>query len=98
MQRSDARELFLQRLARHVWHHRHPILASLSAAHANFAADEIEVLDPESQALEQAESGTVQEQSDQVCDALELIEHPSHLSARQHRRQPGGRGRSQYAT
>src|SRR5258706_12014722 len=70
--------------------HRHAILVALAAADHDLARGEIDVLDPEPAAFEDAKPGAVEEPGHETGRAVEPLEHRTHFVARQDHRQALG--------
>ncbi len=74
----------------------HAILPALAAAHADAAMREIDVLDPQPQALHQPETRAVLERGDQPVLTAQPRQRRAHLAGREHDRQPPGRPRAHH--
>jgi hypothetical protein len=62
--------------------HRDPILRPLAIADGDEVGREVDVLDAEARAFEQAQAGTVEEQGQEARDAVEVLEVGPDLVAR----------------
>ena len=67
---------------------RGPVLVALAGADDELVAVEIQVLHPESSALEQAQARAVHQDGHEAGSAAEPLDHSAHLVAREHDRQP----------
>jgi len=88
VQRAGVGQLLLQRLHQVLRQHSDPIFAALAVAHQEFAASELDVLDPQAQALQQPHAGTVQQRGDQAHGAAQWLQQHAQLAGHQHQRQP----------
>jgi len=69
------------------WNDRDPVLPALASAHPNFSSCEIEVFDPERQTLQQAQSTSVQEDTDELIPTRgAALQGPAGMRARPLRR------------
>src|SRR5512135_1427338 len=71
--------------------HGDAIRVALATADGDLAQLEVEILDPEPQALEEPEAGSVQEGADQARRAVEAVEHAADLAPAEHDGHAGGR-------
>jgi len=78
-------ELPLQRLDAGCGQHRDPVLRALPVAHQDLAIVEVDVLDPEFEALGQAQPGAVQQACHQPLGPAHRAQQAAHLRAAQHR-------------
>ena len=67
--------------------HDHPILRAFTLTHDDGPAVEIDVLDAQTQALQQAQTGAVKQAGEQLWLTRQHAQHPRHLVLRQHNRQ-----------
>ena len=67
--------------------HRPTIAVALPRAHGDLVTVEVEILDPQTQHLEQPEPAAVEQEHDQALDSGELSDELPRLVARQHDRQ-----------
>ncbi len=70
-----------------------PILRSLATTDPDLTPVEVEVLDPERQALHQTKPATIQDQADQSRHAVKSGQDLAHFGRRQDDRNPGGQPR-----
>jgi hypothetical protein len=68
---------------------RHPVLEPLTVPYHDLPAIEIDVLDPESGTLEDAESRTVEQRRHDPWRPIQMIENAGDLGARENDRQAG---------
>src|SRR4030095_13920628 len=66
------------------------VLAALGVAHDDPVVAELEVLDAQTQALEQAHAGAVEKRRDEALGSLHETDDAAHLRAREHRRESAG--------
>ena len=60
--------------------YRHPVLVAFAGAHQNLAAFEVHVLDPEGQALHEANAAAVEDLADEPEGGLQVIEERDDLA------------------
>jgi hypothetical protein len=61
--------------------HGHPILGAFAVPDDDQVRREVDVLDPEACAFEQAQAGAIEEQRQEARDALEVLEDGPNLVA-----------------
>jgi hypothetical protein len=84
----DAPKVHRQPSPDHIWQHGDPVLVALAPPHHQLAGNEIHVLHPEPERLEQAQAAAVEQPAHQTWRAGESPEQPAHLLAGQNDRQP----------
>lgn len=85
---SDPSQLPLQRKDEVLGQHRHPVLAALALADDDLTPLELDILDAQPQAFEQAHAGAVQQGRDQPRGASHLVQQGAHFGGREHHRKP----------
>ena len=79
MECADRLQVLEQPVAGCVWKHRHPVAAALGPANRDVAEVEVDVLDPEPEALENPHARAVEEQNDESRGAFEARRVPPPL-------------------
>jgi hypothetical protein len=69
---------------------RRPVLLTFAAAHHDLVPVEVDVLDPDGEALEQAEAAAVEQLRDETERRFQVLEERVHLAAREHGRKVEG--------
>ena len=87
--RVGCRQLGAQRPLKRGGQHHDAVFAALALAHHDGAACEIDVLDPQTQAFQQAHAGAVEQLAEQTVVIRQGGQHLRHLVMRQHHRKPG---------
>jgi hypothetical protein len=67
--------------------HRRPILAAFAVADRDLVGHEVDVLDPETTALEEPETGAIEESHHQPRNTVEVTEDGAHILSRRDDRQ-----------
>jgi hypothetical protein len=87
MQPFDGVEMPAQHRKKRARQHRHAILGTFAVAYLDLAAAKIDVLDPQTRALEDAHACAVQQFAEQPMRAGQAAEKASHLRVREYDRQ-----------
>ena len=84
MKTADLHQVALERPAETSREGRHPVTPALSLPDRELRAREVEVLDPQPQALHQTEAGSVEQRGLQPAGAVQVSQHGPDLVPRQH--------------
>lgn len=79
-------DLTLQRLNQCSWQHGPSILAAFTVTHGDLVTREVNILDPQAQALHQAQTSAVEHACQQPRPTIHLRQQPLDLVARKYRR------------
>ena len=80
-------QMLAEPFARGIRKHRHPVAAALRVADGDVAEVEVDVLDSEPEALEDAHAGAVEQQDHELGGPLEVRQNRRHLVAAEDGRQ-----------
>lgn len=87
MSRLGDGQLPLQRQDQVLWQYGHPVLAAFAATNEKLSALEVDVLDAQPKALQEAQTRAVEQGCDQPGRTAQRVKEGAYLTRRQHDRQ-----------